>query len=352
MTASLKVLLVEPVPHRGKIGDVIQVKPGFARNYLFPRMLAVYATADNVRKLDVERARHEERAKLRRQQAELDREAIAQQFFTFIANELDGNTIYGSFTAKRIAKQIAQRGIDVRSEQVGLPGPITTFGSHRVVINLFDDIVAEIEVHVVRSAADAEEFARMALHARQDRAIALLESVASKTTVATDETAHLAEIAALTGEEIGAATAKAVAKKSLPELQTCVSRLLEELNVNCLASFTCAADETDAAILKAKMTVFGALSVDVGTPATVRVADLKWLQMCEPRLSLFSPNARLAGPAKQYDVKANDGTLQAVVVEQNLRRTSKDKNSDAHTEIWASAFVNGTCVQRGVWTVD
>ena len=99
----------------------------------------------------------------------------------------------------------------------------------------------------------------MALQSRQDKALSLLERVASKTSVSADESANLAEIAALAGDELGELTAKAVAKKSLPDLQSCVSRLLEELDVNCLASFTCSPDDSAKGILKAKMTVLGSL---------------------------------------------------------------------------------------------
>lgn len=329
---------------------MVNVKGGFARNFLLPRGLAVYATPDNVKHFETERARIEERTRARRVQAERDRKILGEAALTFVENVMDGAAIFGSVTARKIAKRILLRGIEVKSEQIALAQPIRTFGSHRVSINLYADIVAEIDVHVVRSKADAEEFETMALHVRQDQALALLERMACKTNGAADETANLTEIAALTNDEIAAATERAVANKSLPELQSCVSRLLDVLNVNCLASFTCAPDESDAALLNAKMTVLGTLSVDVGDRATIRVADPSWLSRCEPRLSLFSLNARLAGPPKKYTLIAKDGSAEAVVVEQALRRTSEDPH--AHTEVWATAYVNGACVQRGVWAVD
>ncbi|MGY3449182.1 50S ribosomal protein L9 [Bradyrhizobium sp. USDA 4353] len=349
--ARRNVILLEPVPSLGEIGDVVPVRPGFARNFLFPRRLAVYATAHNVVVFEDERARLEEVAKAKRHQAEQDRIALADLPLTYVANAMAGDVFYGSLGAKKIARMVSLQGIDVKSQQIRLPNPINTFGSHRVAVNLFADIVGEIEVHVVRTEADAKEFAEMASQARQDRAVSLLERVASKTSASSDESANLAEIAALVGDELGALTAKAVAEKSLSELQSCVSRLLAELDVNCLASFTCSPDDSDDGILNAKMTVLGSLSVDVGSPATVRVADPAWLLKCEPRLSLFSLHASVAGPAKQYKVTAVDGTVQAIVVEQSLRLAEKNRNSDRQTEIWASAYVNGTCVQRGVWAV-
>jgi len=145
----MKVLLRENIPDLGSIGEVVDVKTGYARNYLLPRHLAVQPTPGNVKRVDEEQTTRAETAKRRLE----DLKALAEKMSTVSvtikakANEL--GHLFGSVTETHIVEALAAEGYTVSEAQVALAAPIRTLDKFRVPVHLAEGIQAEIAVWVV-----------------------------------------------------------------------------------------------------------------------------------------------------------------------------------------------------------
>ena len=146
---SIEVILKEHVEHLGRRGEIVKVADGYARNFLFPRKLALAVTAENKRQIERERARAEAR--------EAEEAQIAQALATrleaieiAIARRVGENeTLYGSVTASDIAEALAARELVVDRRKIQLPDPLKTLGDHVVPIKLHREVTAEVKVKVV-----------------------------------------------------------------------------------------------------------------------------------------------------------------------------------------------------------
>jgi len=145
----MRVILMHDILHTGKRGDVINVKPGHARNYLLPQGLALEATPGNLQVFEQQKKKIE----LHHQQEREDALAIAaslQGVEVEIAKRAsEGDTLYGSVTAAEIGEALVRKGITVDKRLIDLEGGIKSLGDHRVRIGLHSDVIAEIAVHVV-----------------------------------------------------------------------------------------------------------------------------------------------------------------------------------------------------------
>lgn len=149
MATSVQVVLREDVAKLGKIGELVRVKPGYARNFLLPRGLGVVATEGNIQQIEHERkAAIANAAKLKK-----SFEAIAQQLSTVTvtltkqAGEAD--KLYGSVTTKEISDALKAKGFDVEKKRVELP-EVRTIGSFEVKAKLAPDVVATFKLEVVK----------------------------------------------------------------------------------------------------------------------------------------------------------------------------------------------------------
>jgi large subunit ribosomal protein L9 len=146
---SIEVILKEHVEHLGRRGEIVKVADGYARNFLFPRKLALAVTDENKRQIERERARAEAR--------EAEEAQIAQALATrleaieiAIARRVGENeTLYGSVTASDIAEALAARELVVDRRKIQLPDPLKTLGDHVVPVKLHRDVTAEVKVKVV-----------------------------------------------------------------------------------------------------------------------------------------------------------------------------------------------------------
>ena len=144
----MKVILLSDLRHRGKRGETVEVKPGFARNFLLPQGLALVATPGNQKYFE------QQRKKIDQKHAD-ERDAAAR-----IAGDLVGvtvnirkrvsesQTLYGSVTAGEIADALKAKGYDIDRRRIDLEGGIKTVGDHPVRIELHPDVVAEVTVTV------------------------------------------------------------------------------------------------------------------------------------------------------------------------------------------------------------
>ena len=152
----IELLLVQSVEHLGKQGDVVQVKPGYANNYLLPQGLATVASEHHKRMVEKHRARLAEiqRSRLAGLQAMAD--GLAQQSVTIEANANDEGHLYGSVGATEIVAALKRVNITLAPDQVRLEGPLRELGLYTVKIHLGQDVNGELKVWVVPSVGGDE----------------------------------------------------------------------------------------------------------------------------------------------------------------------------------------------------
>jgi large subunit ribosomal protein L9 len=150
----IELLLVQPVEHLGKQGDVVEVKRGYAMNYLIPQGLATIASEHHKRMVEKHRAQLEaiERAHL----AGLQTLAVelAKQSITIEANANDEGHLYGSVGATEVANALKRANFHIAADQVRLKGPLKELGLYTVAVHLGHEVDAEVKVWVVPSVAE------------------------------------------------------------------------------------------------------------------------------------------------------------------------------------------------------
>jgi large subunit ribosomal protein L9 len=145
-----KVILKEDMENLGESGDVVDVKPGYARNYLIPQGLAYEASEANVRRLEEEKQQEEERAKRDYLEARRRASQIEDASLVFLARASDEGKLFGSVTRADVADRLNDYELDfeVDRRQVELEEPIKQLGAFMVPVNLHTDVVVEVEVRV------------------------------------------------------------------------------------------------------------------------------------------------------------------------------------------------------------
>lgn len=144
-----KIILQEDVEDLGEAGDVVDVKPGYARNYLFPQGFAVQASEGNLKQMREERRRKQEAADRVRQRAEDLAEDLAGHTITFNVRAADEGKLFGSVTAADIAERLQEDGRNVEKDVVDLEEPIKELGVYNIPLELHSDVRPEVKVWVV-----------------------------------------------------------------------------------------------------------------------------------------------------------------------------------------------------------
>jgi large subunit ribosomal protein L9 len=153
----MKVLLCEDIDKLGWLGDIVEVKTGYARNYLIPQGLAMVASEASIRSIAEEKARHAEQRRLEGKRLEEAVKAIegAEAVVAARANEL--GHLFGSVTERHIAANLREQGFEVRDDVVQLPEHIKEVGTHSVTLKFRDDLTATINVVVVPEQQDEKD---------------------------------------------------------------------------------------------------------------------------------------------------------------------------------------------------
>jgi len=148
-----EVLLIDDISSLGQRGDIVRVKPGYARNYLLPHGLATTATEQNKRMVARHRQKleHLEAGRIRDLQKVAD--AVSNYSATIEANATSDNALYGSVVARDISDALKSGGHNVEPEHVRLDGPIKELGMYTVKLSLHEKVNTEVKVWVVPSAA-------------------------------------------------------------------------------------------------------------------------------------------------------------------------------------------------------
>lgn len=150
----MRVLLREDVNDLGRMGDIVDVAEGYARNYLLPKRLAMPATPGNLRTLE-----HRRRvwALKEAQETEAAREMAArlgELGLSITKKAGESGTLYGSVTTTEIAELLAAKGIDIDRRRIVLQEPIKSLGSHEVSVKLYREVSGAIQLEVVNEPGD------------------------------------------------------------------------------------------------------------------------------------------------------------------------------------------------------
>jgi large subunit ribosomal protein L9 len=149
MPANIQVVLQQDVDKLGKSGDLVRVRPGFARNFLLPRQLAVPATSAAVSRIEHAKAVALARAEKARKEAREVAAAISSVAISLAHKAGEDGRLFGSVTAKDIEAALAARGVKIDRRAVHLAEPIKNVGSYEVTLKLASEISATIKVEVV-----------------------------------------------------------------------------------------------------------------------------------------------------------------------------------------------------------
>ena len=144
----MRVILLQDVVHQGSRGDEIEVKPGFARNYLIPQGLALESTSANRNYFEQIRKKVEVQNLREREAAELDAKRFDGVEVTLHRRVSENDELYGAVTAAEIVDGLAAQGVEVDRKSVDLEGGITEIGEHQVRIVLHPEVMPEIQVKV------------------------------------------------------------------------------------------------------------------------------------------------------------------------------------------------------------
>ena len=167
----MNVILLERVPKLGQMGDVVKVKPGFARNYLLPQKKALRSTKDNLTYFQAQRKTLEATNLERRKEAEEVGTKVHDFKVVLIRQASEALQLYGSVSSRDIADAAIAAGLKIERKQVELDKPIKTLGAHKIKVHLHPEVTVEIVAVVARSADEGEFLSKGGkLVAENDRA--------------------------------------------------------------------------------------------------------------------------------------------------------------------------------------
>ena len=152
----VELLLVQSVEHLGKQGDVVEVKPGFAMNYLLPQGLATMATQHHKRMVEKHKARLQEIQKARLAGLRTMADELARQSITIEANANDEGHLYGSVGAAEIVAALKRNNVTLTIDQIRLKGPLKELGLYTVKVHLGQEVEGELKVWVVPTVTEEQ----------------------------------------------------------------------------------------------------------------------------------------------------------------------------------------------------
>jgi len=145
----MKLILQEDVRNLGRMGDVVNVADGYARNFLIPRKLGVEANVKNVRAMEHEKKKIEEKSKRIRQDAKGLAERLSSTEITLSAKAGEEEKLFGSITSMDIAEALKKDGFDVDKKKILLDDPIKRLGTYSVGIKIHHDVTAKVQIKVI-----------------------------------------------------------------------------------------------------------------------------------------------------------------------------------------------------------
>jgi large subunit ribosomal protein L9 len=158
--ANVELILLQRVEKLGQMGEIVKVKPGYARNFLLPQSKAVRATKANRERFERERAQLEAQNLKRRDEAERIAERVQGLTIVLIRQASEAGALYGSVSARDISEGCTAAGLGIERSQVLLEIPIKSLGISSVRVALHPEVIMDVKVNVARSPEEAEKQAR------------------------------------------------------------------------------------------------------------------------------------------------------------------------------------------------
>jgi large subunit ribosomal protein L9 len=152
----MDVILLERVAKLGQMGEVVSVKPGYARNFLLPHGKALRVNAHNLAAFEAQKAQLEAQNLESKKEADVMLAKLNGETFVVIRSASDGGNLYGSVTTRDAAEAATAAGFTVDKKQVALIEPIKELGIHDVLVKLHPEVIATIKLNVARSTEEAE----------------------------------------------------------------------------------------------------------------------------------------------------------------------------------------------------
>ncbi len=153
----MRVILRTDIEKLGKLGDVVDVKPGYARNYLIPKKLAMLATPSNLKVFEHEKRKLEERLNKERFQAKELADKLEALPIEIKVRVGEGDKLYGSVTSSTIASYLKENGFDIDRKKIELDKPIRSIGEYKIPVKLYPGVVATLNVAVVKYQEEGDE---------------------------------------------------------------------------------------------------------------------------------------------------------------------------------------------------
>lgn len=350
------VILLQPLRRRGtisQVGEVVDVRPGHARNFLIPTNRALRATVDNLRLFERKRHSIEEADRRNSRRAQELASTLDGLTLPIVMAATSMGSLYGSVTPKLIAREARGLGLSFEPSDVVMPQPIRTVGLHKVIVRLHPGVEAEVRVAVGQSR---DEIARLGADGstseeRQDLALRLLDSMASHLAGGEidDLTEDLLSVAALADERTGVAARAAIRRNAGPEFEAIVRSALESLDIDCLVGVDATVDLHDRRVIHFRARLLGALPARVGDLKAVRLVPPEALARSSLELSLYSSES--VNFSDQFRTElATSGRLDGIELGQTATLFDRWAEGDGSRDIWALATLNGECVHRRVWS--
>ncbi len=152
----MQIILLERVEKLGQMGDLVNVKPGYARNYLLPQGKALRANKANLERFEAEKTQREADNLSRRSEAEKEADKMLGLAVSMVRAASEMGQLFGSVTSRDIAEGITQAGFTIQRDQVIMNKSIKTLGLHEIRISLHPEVLVTVVVNVARSLDEAE----------------------------------------------------------------------------------------------------------------------------------------------------------------------------------------------------
>jgi large subunit ribosomal protein L9 len=152
----MKVILTSDVEKIGSLGDVIEVKKGFARNFLMPRKLAVEVSAHNLALMENRKKKHQKKLELEKISAIEQKQKFEGVAIVIRKKAGENDVLFGSVTTAEIEKELAAKGLSVEKKKIHLEEPIKRLGDFTAKIKLFKDVEAVIQIAVQKEEEETQ----------------------------------------------------------------------------------------------------------------------------------------------------------------------------------------------------
>lgn len=146
----MNIILMDTVEHLGKVGDLVKVKDGFARNYLFPRKLAMVATDNNIKRLEKEKAKRLAIYEEQKAKAQTEADKLSKVSITVTVEVNDQEKLYGNVSESEIIRALEAQGVKIEKRQLVIEKPVDALGIFDIGIKLHPEVIAKIRLWVTK----------------------------------------------------------------------------------------------------------------------------------------------------------------------------------------------------------